>query len=462
MTFLPRKGSMTALAVMLILLFSRSVFANFDAGYNAGILDCQAACNTDCPSTSTTCPDCNVQYNQGKNDGINECKSNPSFYGLKSQFDFDQAWNTRYQEGYTQGSAECPVCQDCNIRYQEGYTQGRAECPACQDCNIRYQDGYNQGKAECPVCQDCNAQYQAGFNTGKQQGIAEGQAACQTCEDCNVQYQAGFNTGKQQGLAEGQASCPVCQTCQDCNVQYQAGYDLGKIDGRREREHEIAFAKQQGIEQGMMQGIEQCQKDPTSCGLDHKGDVANARFEGIQQGKQECRANPSAPGCFVSLVTPEPFPVNICDNKAKNCVSIPPSKLYLPKIEVVGAEGLPLIENAEMEILAADGQKLLFVFNINEVELVPDSGGKNLEIKITGTREGMVVSYPAGIKCGNGNDECQEFYKIGSTVELFAVPKDANSVFSGWIGGCQGSANQLSLTVTADTTTCIATFEPAI
>ena len=76
--------------------------------------------------------------------------------------------------------------------------------------------------------------------------------------------------------------------------------------------------------------------------------------------------------------------------------------------------------------------------------LFPGSSGCNtqppgytLDVTLTGTGSGFVVSLPAGINCPAGN--CSTSFRSGTLVTLTATP-DANSTFTGWSGeGCSGT-----------------------
>lgn len=75
-----------------------------------------------------------------------------------------------------------------------------------------------------------------------------------------------------------------------------------------------------------------------------------------------------------------------------------------------------------------------------------------LDVAVTGTDTGAVVSDPGGINCG---ESCEYAYTPGSTVTLTAVP-DPGASFSGWTGDCSGSATTCTVTLlSARSTTAI-------
>jgi OmcA/MtrC family decaheme c-type cytochrome len=70
-----------------------------------------------------------------------------------------------------------------------------------------------------------------------------------------------------------------------------------------------------------------------------------------------------------------------------------------------------------------------------------------MDIALTGAGAGNVVSTPAGIKCGVAPGTCGAPFVPGTVVSLLATPKDANSIFSGWMGACQGMTNPCTVTL---------------
>jgi hypothetical protein len=78
-----------------------------------------------------------------------------------------------------------------------------------------------------------------------------------------------------------------------------------------------------------------------------------------------------------------------------------------------------------------------------------------LTVVKTGTGSGTVSSEPPGINCG---DDCGNNYNINTVVTLTATPADAETVFTGWIGGGCSGVEPCVITMTEDVTVT-ATFE---
>lgn len=76
---------------------------------------------------------------------------------------------------------------------------------------------------------------------------------------------------------------------------------------------------------------------------------------------------------------------------------------------------------------------------------------RTLDVQVFGN--GRVTSIPVGIDCGN---DCQEFYRLGTVVELTAVA-DPGWHFDGWSLDCVGAAATTQVTLDADRT-CRAVF----
>jgi hypothetical protein len=68
-----------------------------------------------------------------------------------------------------------------------------------------------------------------------------------------------------------------------------------------------------------------------------------------------------------------------------------------------------------------------------------------LSVSKSGTGSGTVSSAPAGIACGV---ICTASFTWGTSVTLTAAPS-AGSLFSGWSGGCAGTASTCTVTMTA-------------
>ena len=76
-------------------------------------------------------------------------------------------------------------------------------------------------------------------------------------------------------------------------------------------------------------------------------------------------------------------------------------------------------------------------------------------LTVTKTGNGTVTSVPAGINCGS---DCSESYPANTAVTLTATAA-SGSGFTGWSGGCAGTAPTCALTLSADqTVTATATF----
>ncbi len=70
-----------------------------------------------------------------------------------------------------------------------------------------------------------------------------------------------------------------------------------------------------------------------------------------------------------------------------------------------------------------------------KITLKPLPPPVKLKVSKTGGGEGKVTSSPAGINCGL---TCSFNFAVGTPVTLTATP-DANSIFTGWSGACNGS-----------------------
>ncbi len=77
-----------------------------------------------------------------------------------------------------------------------------------------------------------------------------------------------------------------------------------------------------------------------------------------------------------------------------------------------------------------------------------------LEVELAGNGTGRVTSQPEGIDCGT---DCTADYPSDSTVTLAATPLD-QSIFTGWIDGCQGDDPLVTVTM-GQAKTCLAVFE---
>lgn len=76
-----------------------------------------------------------------------------------------------------------------------------------------------------------------------------------------------------------------------------------------------------------------------------------------------------------------------------------------------------------------------------------------LSVTTTGRGGGTITSTPSGIECSR---TCEQAFEVGTTLRLLATA-NADSVFSGWSGGCT-SANVDTILVLNSATTCSALF----
>jgi hypothetical protein len=82
-----------------------------------------------------------------------------------------------------------------------------------------------------------------------------------------------------------------------------------------------------------------------------------------------------------------------------------------------------------------------------------------LTVTRVGAPTSTVTSSPGGIACGA---DCIEAFDSESTVTLTVAPPPMGSYFAGWSGGgCSGTSNPCTLTITADTAVA-ATFLPTL
>ena len=78
------------------------------------------------------------------------------------------------------------------------------------------------------------------------------------------------------------------------------------------------------------------------------------------------------------------------------------------------------------------------------------------------TGQGQVISSPAGISCGNSCASQSASYLDGSQVTLTAIAR-AGDTFTGWTGGCTGTANACTITLGGAPVTATAHFRgPAV
>ena len=67
----------------------------------------------------------------------------------------------------------------------------------------------------------------------------------------------------------------------------------------------------------------------------------------------------------------------------------------------------------------------------------PVADPRDVTVRVDG--DGTVVSYPAGIRCGNGEDGCRATFERSGEVRLTAAAERGHR-FAGWSGACQGEA----------------------
>ncbi len=83
----------------------------------------------------------------------------------------------------------------------------------------------------------------------------------------------------------------------------------------------------------------------------------------------------------------------------------------------------------------------------------------SLAVLFTGDGRGSITSSPSGIACATG-DTCTGAFVPQTTVALTATPS-TDSIFTGWSGGCTGSAPTCTTTIGSGLDTVRAEFEPA-
>jgi hypothetical protein len=352
-----------------------------------------------------------------------------------------------------------PTYADC---FTDGYNAGQAACGTACNCQADYDRGYNDGKNSVivPNCQV--GDYDRGFNAG---------INSVTVPNCQAgDYDRGFNAGK--------AQCQICPPLPNCQEgDYDRGYTAGKNSVTvPDCQSNYNQGYQEGKSQGITEGQQQCKNNPENFGLVKSDAITQA---GIDEGKRQCQENPSEcifatpnentktaikeycsknlPSCFRSPTKVEgSIPDTYCDNKTKNCASLPHGKLYLPTVDYINMDNKTIhYKELKMDLLLGESSVVLVLKDYKQIDNLMRL---KIEFEKTGNGEGEVVSYPQGIACG---DDCEEDYEKDVSVELFAVPQDSNSVFTGWSGddGCDGeTTNHISVQMDADKT-CTATFE---
>ncbi len=252
-----------------------------------------------------------------------------------------------------------------------------------------------------------------------------------------------------------------------------AGYiENGEIKFCKDNPNSPSCQEPEGFSDGFSEGVTACETNPSDYGLFDQTALETAKAA----GKMECKANPAE--CLVSI--DDGADSAYCkegERKNQNCASIPDGKLYLP---VVDYYFYSKNEETDEFILDENGELILDEGTIRGAEMDIFLGGSGspppIYFELTGISqeetkaltideikgEGKVISYPMGIKCDNSDKtDCTEEFEQGASIELFAVPTDSNSTFTGWSGNtaCEGiTTNHLKLTL-ADNTNCKATFE---
>ena len=100
---------------------------------------------------------------------------------------------------------------------------------------------------------------------------------------------------------------------------------------------------------------------------------------------------------------------------------------------------LGAIEHLADQAFSASGFSAIFPANsITLLEIQPRK--LVLSVSTAGNGFGTVTSVPAGISCQSGaSADCSASFTINSSINILATPS-TGSVFSGWAGGCSGSA----------------------
>ncbi|MDM8564721.1 hypothetical protein QUF74_03625 [Candidatus Halobeggiatoa sp. HSG11] len=424
-----------------------------------------------------------------------------------------------FDKGYDAGQKDkCGICTEpkkCNIcpipksceegDYERGKIDGKKECDICdipKKCEEGdYERGFSNGQNTCPQIT------QAGIDEGKKQcreypttkgceGLLKSDTTITTLEGETIMVtQAGVDEGKKQCRED-----PTIEGCKgllksDKTITTPEGETImvtltGINEGKRQCKENPVDCKifQQPVPDNIKTSINNyCAKSADFCGITATQSIKLAKLvntrcnegnncgitivtsagieKGKEEGKKECNSDPSK--CFIPIAKIEDsIPDEYCDNKTKNCVSLPHGKLYLPSIEAVAniknIENTLLFKELEMDAYFGDGgKKVIFVYNSegNPVET------KKLNVTVSG--QGEVISYPNGISCYNGTsddttnetfNDCDEKYKVETHVDLFAVPKNAKSIFEGWSEGCTGDDNHIIVTMDSDKLNCTATF----
>jgi hypothetical protein len=452
------RASISAVFAVVLTFFSVPTYADcFTDGYNAG----QAACGTAC--------NCQADYDRGYNDGKNSVTVPNCQVG-------------DYDRGYTAGinSVTVPNCQAGD--YDRGFNAGKAQCQICPslpNCNEGdYQRGLTAGQAQCQACPplpNCQeGDYDRGYTAGKNSV---------TVPDCQSNYNQGYQDGNSQGITEGQQQCknnPEKCGLVKSDAITQAGIDEGKRQCQENPSKYIFATPNENTKAAIK---DYCSKDAELCGIlktrldeiinlinlcgepndnNPLGDCKKITLvtqQGKDAGKNDCWKNP--PSCFTSPTKVEgSIPDTYCDNKTKNCASFPHGKLYLPTVDYItdanDVDNKTIhYKELKMDLLLGESSVVLVLKDYKQIDNLMRL---KIEFEKTGNGEGEVVSYPQGIACG---EDCEEDYEKDVSVELFAVPQDSNSVFTGWSGsnGCKDKTdNHITVKMNANKT-CTATFE---
>lgn len=145
---------------------------------------------------------------------------------------YDEGYNQGYEDG--QNSVECPECEDCSGAYDEGYEIGKNE--GYED---GFQDGYDQGQADCPECEDYpelttiditeNGSYEGAFNLVNVNVHQDG-------GECNLEYKMITPSMEDRDgngyivVEEGEGFDGLSRVVIDPSTIYNEGYNQGQND----------------------------------------------------------------------------------------------------------------------------------------------------------------------------------------------------------------------------------------
>jgi hypothetical protein len=379
-----------------------------------------------CNEANNYCGITTIVTQAGKDEGKTQCLTDIAAWGI---FDNPELLTT---------TTATPVKEKCNeannycgitIVTKEGKEAGKKDClkdPAA--CGIFAEPTFTTttlSQIATPVNANCNeANNYCGITIVTKEGKEAGKNECLTNPTaCGAFSEPYFITTVEQILTD-------VNNTDNCN---KANNYCG-----------ITIVTKEGKEAGK----NECIKDPTVCGI--FTDVTDATQTAI---KGYCSADPSS--CFNIAIVPESIEETYCDNKTKNCFS-EENGLYLSTVYNENDPNTPFAKDVQMDFFEGG------LFAVRNFSLIDPLTLKLLKVKVDGDGTGKVISYPMGIICdgksAEGSDsDCEENYDETTSVELYAVPKDKNSVFDKWSGDCEGQTNHLSLAM-GDKKDCTATF----